>query len=207
MGRVWQTGVQNSILMDLALNDVFGASGFETYIKTPSGSIEMDTNITFTELTEDVPEATITTDGDVEAGAKSFKITDAIDVYAGHRYYHADSNTYIYIQSVDKDNNIVTLRRPLRVALSSGTELQRVGNLGTYEAFYTPQENGQYVIIVSNPTIELQSEVTKIEAVSQTISTLSNAVSNDYNSLMNAIDNLTALSGGSSNIVRGRLIV
>jgi hypothetical protein len=77
----------------------------------------------------------------------------------------------------------------------------------TYEAFYEPAESGQYVVIVSNPSINLQSEVEKVTAVDDTIETLSSKVDNDYDTIINAIDNLTALSGGDSSIVRGRLIV
>jgi len=205
--NMWKKDVENTIEIDLGLSDIYGASGFNLYTKFADEDTPTKQDVTFSELVEDIGDGlTITASGDTPKGSYTIGISDTSKVEVGMRFKVKDKDIYFYVTQVNDDS--VNVRKATSGDIADGDEINQVGNMGIYEAKFTPNKLGALVFMVNNPSIGLQNETAKVQVVTNLVDDVAVAVGNDYNALDSKLSDIQASLGtAGATIVRGNLIV
>jgi hypothetical protein len=166
MAATWKINAYHQIAIDLGKDDIYGLDGstFEAYYVDKDGNV---VNLpTFQEGIKpiDDPKSAKTTE-DVEAGSVDIPVDDADGFKKGMVINVEGTSYYYYIEKVNTDDNILTVRKPLKAQISSDTTLKQVGNTGIYGTKFKFTDTGQYFVIINNPSIDLMNRAIKIRAV------------------------------------------
>jgi len=201
----WKKDVENTIEIDLGIKDVYGAEdGFILFTKFQDESVPTRQNIAFNELIEDIDTpVSVSTTVDVTVGDVEIPVDDTSSVEVGMRFSDGGLNIF-YVEAVRSDS--IVIRRGLKADIASGTTLTQVGNLGIYEAKFTPNKTGALVFLVSNPAIGLQNETAKVQVVNNLVDDAVGDIAVAKNEIISMLDNIGSSIGGASNVVIGKIL-
>lgn len=168
MATTWKVSTANSVTVDLSPYDLYGeASGFKLFYKERQDANTTDTSATFTEVIHTVGGATETgsawTDGLTGDTTITLDVGQGVTFSVGMVLQVTSSSEFVYVYTIN--NDVLTLRRPLKNDITSTDTLTEVGNTGVYQYDLTLGVEGQYTIIIENPSIGLLNEVAKVEVV------------------------------------------
>ena len=159
----WKLNKANNIAVDLGNDDIYGATGFKCVVSKPDGTQETLTDFSEAVVSIASPES-CKASGD-QTNTKVVAVDDASGFEVGMVAKVKDKEIYFYIEAVDTTNNTLTARNTITATIADADEIDQVGNTGFYQKDYTPDSEGLYYFIVSNPTIGLQNEVAKVEVI------------------------------------------
>ena len=170
MATLWRKGVVNSLSLDLTTDDIYGANGFECiYAKAGDTTQYTIPSDNWVEIIKNVDANNCTANGDTPAGSTRIAVKDTDDnntvanFNKGDVIKVKDKEIYFYVEDVDADNGFIYARNPISGDIADGDELDRVGNTGVYKVDITLDEEGIWTFVVSNPTIDMENEVVKVE--------------------------------------------
>ena len=170
MATLWKKGETNNLVLDLTTDDIYGASGFQCiYAKAGDSTQYTISSSDWSEAIKDITDNNCTADGDTAAGATKIKVKDTDDDNTVANFNKGDvakvkdKDIFFYIEEVDSDNGYLYIRNPLSDDIADGDEIDRVGNTGIYGVDVTLNDTGIWTFIVSNPSIDMENEVVKVE--------------------------------------------
>lgn len=202
----WKKDVENTIEIDLGSKDVYGAEdGFVLFTKFQDESAPTKQTISFSELVEEIASpVSVSTTADLSAGAVTIPVDDTSNISAGMRFSDGSSNIF-YVEVVGTDS--IVIRRGLKADIANDTTLTQVGNLGIYEAKFTPTKTGALVFLVSNPTIGLQNETAKVQVVNDLVDDVAGDIAVAKNEIISKLDNIAdSVGADSGDVVVGRIL-
>jgi len=204
---IWKKDVENTIEVDLGLNDIYGATGFNLYTKYKDDTSPTKEDVEFSEVIEDISDPiSVTATEEAKKGTYEIKVDDTSNIEVGMRFKVKDKNIYFYVSKVT-DNSVI-VRRALSDDIAKDDELNQVGNMGIYEAKYTPTKKGALIFVVNNPSIGLQDETAKVEVSGELIDDVASDLASSYNDLSDKISDIqSALGTAGADIVRGKILV
>jgi len=193
MSAIWKKGKQNTVAIDLGDEDIYGVDGstFQCFYGNPDGTT---TDVgEFSEFIKQIDNpASCKSSGAHDAGEKDIKVDDASGWEVGFVAKIKDKDEYYYVEAVDTDNNIITLRKGLKSDLADGTEINQVGNTGVYGRGVTINTTGIHFFVIRNPSIGLDNWSDKVEVIEH-----------DEEDIYNKLDNIERKLGG----VKGKVIL
>ena len=170
MATLWKKGQTNNLVLDLTTDDIYGASGFECIYAKAGDSTQYSINSSdWSESIKSIDDNNCTADGDTAAGATKIKVKDTDDNNKVSNFNKGDvakvknKDIYFYITEVDSDNGYLYVRNPTSDDIADGDEIDRVGNTGVYGVDVKLNDTGIWTFIVSNPSIDMENEVVKVE--------------------------------------------
>ena len=204
MANVWKSGIANTIGIDLGPFDIYNASGFKLFYKHKDDVNTTLSNATFTEVMHNIPApVTCTVSVQAEVGDTEVTVANATNIQVG--MVLKTGSIYVYVNG--KVGNILYLRRPLTNSISTSTVLTEAGNTGYYETALTLTTLGQYSLIISNPTIGLLNEVTKVEIVANTVDDIYSKVNADNIGINSKLDGISSAVGSVDVSISGKMIL
>ena len=204
MANVWKSGIANTIGIDLGPFDIYNASGFKLFYKHKDDVNTTLSNATFTEVKHNIPApVTCTVSTQAEVGDTEITVANATNIQVG--MVLKTGGIYVYVNG--KVGNILYLRRPLTNSISTSTVLTEAGNTGYYETVPTLTTLGQYSLIISNPTIGLLNEVTKVEIVANTVDDIYSKVNADNIGINSKLDGISSAVGSVDVSISGKMIL
>ena len=204
MANVWKSGIANTVGIDLGPYDIYNASGFKIFYKHKDDVNTTLSNATFSEVMHNIPApVTCTTSGITDSGATEVNVVSASNIRVG--MVLKTGSTYMYVNGIV--GNTLYLRRPLTNSISSGTVLTEAANTGYYETTLTLTTLGQYSLIISNPTIGLLNEVTKVEIVANTVDDIYSKVNADNIGINSKLDSIGNAVGSVDVSISGKMIL
>ena len=204
MAAQWKINTDNLLGVDLGPYDIYGASGFKLYYKHTTAPNPVDSNAVFTEAILDIAAPiSLTVSGLVPVGSTSITVTSTVGVEAGQVYQNGLQ--YVYVKEVV--GNVINLRRPTTIEIADAATLTQQGNTGLYETTLNLSTLGQYSIIISNPSIGLLNEITKVEVVTNLTDDVYNKVNAESVGINTKLDSISSAVGSVDTGLSGRLIV
>jgi hypothetical protein len=166
MAATWKVNAYHPIAIDLGKDDIYGLDGdtFEAYYLDKDGNVVNLPTLSEAIKPIDSPASAKATE-DVAAGSVDIPVDDASGFSKGMVINVDGTSYYYYIEKVDTDNKILTVRKPLEAQISSDTTLNQVGNTGIYGTKFKFTESGEYFVIINNHSIDLMNRGVKIKVV------------------------------------------
>jgi len=187
MAAEWKVGVYNTFAIDLGKDDIYGLAGgsFDAYYVNNDGEVVNIGDLDEAIKPLDNPAST-TLSADVSNGDTEIPVDDASGFSKGMVVKVGEN--YIYVQSVNTDDNILTARRPLKQSANSGDNVDQVGNTGIYGTKIKMTTTGSFIFVVNNPTIDLMNKAKKIQVINNTTSDV-------YNKLLDIEEKIDTIEG------------
>jgi len=137
---------------EIVANGYYGAS-FNAHVYNQDTDTYLQENIAMSELIEPVTAFNTSVTSNVNTGDESVELNDITDLNVSDRI---QIQNYIY-NITNIIGNVVYLGKPLRENITSGVNVERVGNLGVYKAQITVVEKGVFTLIGKDSVFGLNS--------------------------------------------------
>jgi len=161
--------------------DLFGAAaGFKaSYVNDATGTV-VDIAEAFTEVVKTVNGSTTTSNGGALAGAYILPVADASGFTDGDVIQDANGNMY-YVESIT--GNDLAVKSKLVADIADSDTITQVGNTGIYRVLVNIATAGDYTIIVSNPSVNMQNIAFPVEIVDEDLDDAQDKLDDILNSL------------------------
>ena len=161
--------------------DLFGeAAGFvASYVNDATGTVT-DIGNSFAEVIKTVAGTATTASADAVAGASVVSVADATGFSDGDAFEDAAGNIY-YITEINGTD--FSIKGKLVANITTGDAITQVGNTGVYRVLVNIATPGDYTIIVSNPSVNMQNIAFPVEIADVTIDTVDGKVDDILNEL------------------------
>jgi hypothetical protein len=204
MATQWKINTANTVTIDLRPYDIYAATSFQLYYKLKGALNTTDSGAVWAEVTHNIAvPVTFNTVGITATGSATLTVDVATGIVAG-QVFQAGS-VYIYVSSIV--GTTITLRRLTSGTIAAATAFSQVGNTGIYETDLTLTSLGQYILLISNPSVGLLNEATKVEVVANTIDDLNNTVTSSSTGINTKLDDIQTSLGIVDVSITGKLII
>jgi len=175
---IWNKDEENILTVDLNTYGIYGKKdNFTLYYKYKDDDKLTKSNVSFDEVLEDIGDGTSCKVQEDSAG-KEIKVDDVSNLDIGMRMKVKDKDTYLYIEDLDTDNNIIYTR--YKVKVNKDDELNQVGNTGIYQAKLKFSTVGKIILLVRNVKDKIDFNATHL-----TVTDFYNDVRNKIQTLYN----------------------
>ena len=204
MATQWKVSTANTVTIDLGPYDVYGATGFQLHYKLKGDTNTTDSGELWAEVTHDIQApVTFDTNGITPIGSATIEAVTTTGIAIG-QVYKAGA-VYVYISGIS--GTTLTLRRLTTSEIAGGTTFTQVGNTGIYETSLTLGTLGQYTLLISNPSVGLMNEATKVEVVANTIDDVAGQILTNDTSLDAQLAEISSALGVVDTSISGKLII
>jgi hypothetical protein len=165
MSRVYKTGATITPTLD-SDRDYFGATGFRaSYINKANGVVTVIPG-EWAEIITTVAGNSSTANGVAIAGANTITVADGAQFSDGDVINDANNNKYYLL---DVDGNVLETKQKLSADIADGDTITQVGNTGLYSNSFSIPTAGEYNIVMSNPSVNMQNEILPISIANETL--------------------------------------
>lgn len=205
MATQWKQNVSNTVSIDLGPYDIYGKEqGFTLHHKIKGNVNTVDTGATWTEVKHNiVAPNTFNSNGLTPEGSATITVDISTDIVAGQVYQAG--TVFLYVSSLS--GNTITLRRLTKEEIPDNTAFSQVGNTGIYETSLTLSVLGQYLVIISNPSIGLLNESSKVDVVGNVIDDIAADIVTSDTGINDKLDSISSSLGLVDTAITGKLIL
>lgn len=149
-----------------SMRKVYGAEAgmMASYVNRANGNTTT-INSAFTEVIETVAGNTSVTNGVHTAGSRIITVTDGTQFSDGDRV--SDGTNIYYVLEIS--GNEIHINVPLVSDIADAVQIEQVGNTGSYTFDFSIGTAGQYVIMVENPSINMEPKPIPVEIKDQVL--------------------------------------
>ena len=171
---IYKTGANITPTIDTD-RDMYGATGFKAaYINKATG----DTTAVagdFTEIMLTVAAATANVSTSANIGERVIVVDDA-SVFEDGQVLKNGNGDFYYILNIS--GNSIEIKRPLTANVAVDDVLTLVGNTGLYSNTFSIANPGEFNIVISNPSVNMQNIILPISVKDETIDDIQTKLDN-----------------------------
>lgn len=165
MSKIYKVGATITPILD-SERDFFGLTGFRaSYLNKATGDVTTIVDA-FSEVIKSVVGNASVASGISVAGQRMITVVDGTQFSDGDVISDAGGNFY-YILEIS--GNTLEVKTKLKVDIADADAITEVGNTGLYKVSFSIATAGEYSILMSNPSANMQNEVVSVEVADETI--------------------------------------